>query len=68
MTIIRASSVCALLLVASAAAAATAGNVSPSYTAAQAWRGRLAYYEHCAECHGGNLGGVTGPALAGRRR
>ncbi len=37
----------------------------PSYTADQAWRGRLAYYESCAECHGGDLAGNIGPALAG---
>jgi mono/diheme cytochrome c family protein len=31
----------------------------------QAETGRLAYYESCAECHGGKLEGVFGPALAG---
>jgi polar amino acid transport system substrate-binding protein len=36
-----------------------------SYTADQAQQGRLVYYEHCAECHGGDLGGMYGPALAG---
>ena len=36
-----------------------------SYTTAQAWQGRLSYYRSCAECHGGSLGGVFGPALAG---
>ena len=36
-----------------------------SYTAQQAWQGRLDYYRSCAECHGGTLGGVFGPALAG---
>jgi mono/diheme cytochrome c family protein len=36
-----------------------------SYTPAQAWQGRLDYYRSCAECHGGSLGGVFGPALAG---
>jgi mono/diheme cytochrome c family protein len=36
-----------------------------SYTSDQAWQGRLAYYRSCAECHGGKLEGVFGPALAG---
>ncbi|HTV72628.1 MAG TPA: c-type cytochrome [Candidatus Acidoferrales bacterium] len=48
--------------------AAVAGGICApqiSYTAAQAWHGRLLYYEHCAECHGGDLGGMYGPALAG---
>ncbi len=36
-----------------------------SYTKDQAWQGRVTYYEHCAECHGGGLEGKFGPALAG---
>jgi mono/diheme cytochrome c family protein len=36
-----------------------------SYTAQQADAGRLAYVENCAECHGGELEGQFGPALAG---
>jgi mono/diheme cytochrome c family protein len=36
-----------------------------SYTAKQAYAGRLDYYQSCAECHGGKLEGVFGPALAG---
>jgi mono/diheme cytochrome c family protein len=55
---------CAALLGAGAAAAPK-GRAPVSYTSAQAWRGRLDFYQNCAECHGGNLGGVTGPALAG---
>lgn len=36
------------------------------YSAAQAERGRAAFGEHCAECHGQNLqGGVEGPSLVG---
>jgi mono/diheme cytochrome c family protein len=49
----------------SASAAAPNAKARISYTADQAWRGRLAFYQNCAECHGANLGGVTGPALAG---
>jgi mono/diheme cytochrome c family protein len=57
----------ALLVPAAGAPALSARGPEPvSYTPDQAWRGRLAYYQNCAECHGGNLGGVTGPALAGR--
>lgn len=36
-----------------------------SFTAAQAYQGRFAYIQHCGECHGGDLGGQFGPALAG---
>jgi mono/diheme cytochrome c family protein len=44
----------------------TAAPATPtaSYTTEQAYRGRLQYYESCAECHGGKLEGVFGPALA----
>jgi mono/diheme cytochrome c family protein len=42
-----------------------AGAPPLSYTADQAWHGRLVYFEHCAECHGGGLQGQIGPALAG---
>ncbi len=37
------------------------------FTAAQAERGRLAFQQHCAECHGGNLNGGEAVALAGER-
>jgi mono/diheme cytochrome c family protein len=45
--------------------AASAGSPEISYTNAQAADGRFLFYQHCAECHGGNLGGNFGPALAG---
>ncbi len=44
---------------------AAATRAHASYTVDQAWQGRLDYYQSCAECHGGKLGGVFGPALAG---
>jgi hypothetical protein len=37
------------------------------FTAAQAERGRLAFQQHCAECHGGNLNGAEAVPLAGER-
>jgi mono/diheme cytochrome c family protein len=55
----------ALVLSVSGAAALQRSPAPISYTADQAWRGRLDFYQNCAECHGANLGGVTGPALAG---
>jgi mono/diheme cytochrome c family protein len=36
-----------------------------SFTTAQAYAGRFSYIQECAECHGGDLGGQFGPALAG---
>ncbi len=36
-----------------------------SYTVSQAYQGRFAFIENCAECHAGNLAGNFGPALAG---
>ena len=36
-----------------------------TYTVQQADAGRLSYLQHCAECHGGELEGQFGPALAG---
>jgi mono/diheme cytochrome c family protein len=36
-----------------------------SFTTSQAYQGRFAYIQHCGECHGGDLGGQFGPALAG---
>lgn len=36
-----------------------------SYTAAQAERGRIAYAEHCASCHGPTMGGGAAPTLTG---
>jgi mono/diheme cytochrome c family protein len=46
-------------------AVTAAGNTWASYTPQQASAGRLDYYVSCAECHGANLEGVFGPALAG---
>lgn len=57
---------CAAFALAACVAVAAAASPPPaSYTADQAWQGRLTYYAHCAECHGGGLGGNIGPALAG---
>jgi len=39
--------------------------VLASFTSDQAYQGRFAYIQNCAECHGGDLGGQFGPALAG---
>ncbi len=48
---------------------ALAGGASPatvpSFTAAQAEDGAAAYENDCAQCHGANLEGYTGPALTG---
>jgi polar amino acid transport system substrate-binding protein len=52
-------SVIALLLLAAAAAP------RPSFTAAQATAGEPIYNGSCAQCHGVNLDGGAGPALAG---
>jgi alcohol dehydrogenase (cytochrome c) len=42
--------------------------VSPSFTAIQAEQGKRAYEQHCAVCHGANLGGVgIAPPLNGAR-
>ncbi len=61
---LRIATVTAGLLVL-AASALSAAPPHASYTPDQAWRGRLDYYRSCAECHGGALEGVFGPALAG---
>jgi mono/diheme cytochrome c family protein len=52
----------------SQAFAARPAGVAPAvatYTVSQAYQGRFAYIENCAECHGGDLTGNFGPALAG---
>jgi mono/diheme cytochrome c family protein len=54
-----------LLLTALLIAAATPPPPVPSYTETQAARGRILFYENCAECHGASLAGNFGPALAG---
>jgi mono/diheme cytochrome c family protein len=45
------------------------GKVPALYTADQATKGALAYYQNCAVCHGplldGQSGGYSGPALKG---
>jgi mono/diheme cytochrome c family protein len=56
----------ALALATGTTASLEAAPRAATYTAAQAWDGRLDYYRSCAECHGGTLGGVFGPALAGK--
>src|SRR5688500_15185293 len=38
-----------------------------AYTAAQATRGQAGYAAHCGSCHGGDLAGVSAPALKGER-
>lgn len=48
-----------------AASSQPASVPAATFTVDQAGRGRLDYYRSCAECHGGTLGGVFGPALAG---
>ncbi len=62
----------ALLVGAVGADAAVAARSAPrgrpvlaSFTAGQAYQGRFAYIQNCAECHGGDLSGQFGPALAG---
>ena len=39
-----------------------------SFTSEQAAQGQLVFYEHCAECHGADLQGVSAPALSGSAR
>ncbi|GAA5532580.1 PQQ-binding-like beta-propeller repeat protein [Deinococcus aluminii] len=45
--------------------AKTAAGNNPPFTAAQVSRGQQVYAGQCQSCHGGNLQGVSGPALAG---
>jgi polar amino acid transport system substrate-binding protein len=52
------------------AAVANGGTTNPappqlSFSAAQVTHGRTTYLNNCAVCHGVDLGGVNGPALAG---
>jgi PQQ-dependent dehydrogenase (methanol/ethanol family) len=46
--------------------AAVQAKSSGSYTSAQASRGATVYTQYCAECHGANLQGESGPALSGQ--
>ncbi len=66
--LVAAAGVCALA-VGLAAAQAPAGVTSSvwdgAFTTEQAARGRLAYAQHCASCHGGELKGGEGKPLAG---
>lgn len=57
------AALCGTLIAGESVSAATAPG--PSYTSDQAAHGRLMFYQHCAECHGGDAGGHIGPALAG---
>ena len=50
---------------ATAAPSATAAVAAGLYTAAQAAAGGQSYAQNCAVCHGAELGGGAGPALAG---
>jgi PQQ-dependent dehydrogenase (methanol/ethanol family) len=52
-------------LAGAAALAAAAGEAQPSFTQAQVDAGQALYASACAQCHGGNLQGAVGPALAG---
>jgi len=40
-------------------------STGPNFTAGQALKGQSDYTQNCAGCHGANLQGVAGPALAG---
>ena len=55
-----------VLAVVAIAALAAAATPKVSFTAQQAHQGQMLYYEHCAYCHGGDLGGHIGPALAAK--
>ncbi len=57
----------ALVAVAIAAASTAAAHAASTryFTASQATRGQIVYAAHCATCHGANLSGQAGPALAG---
>lgn len=65
MTLIRtgalAAATAALAIVCAEAAAPTG-----DYTQAQAQAGKQVYASTCAACHGSNLKGQSGPALAGK--
>ncbi|MBV8638213.1 MAG: c-type cytochrome [Candidatus Eremiobacteraeota bacterium] len=46
-------------------ASSSATTTGPSFTAAQASAGKTIYSASCAQCHGADLSGGAGPALAG---
>jgi len=59
---------CAAVLGAQAPATATEARIWQGiFTAAQAARGKETFTNACLRCHGGDLTGVTGPALTGDR-
>ena len=47
------------------AVAGAAASATPSYTAAQAHAGIAVYRRYCLQCHGVDLQGAAGPAVAG---
>lgn len=55
-----------LALIAILALASSALAVTPPYTSAQAAAGKKVYSTACSGCHGGQLQGGAGPALAGK--
>jgi mono/diheme cytochrome c family protein len=55
----------AIVSLAGAAAIAASNDAQPSFTQAQVDAGQAVYAKECARCHGANLQGAVGPALAG---
>lgn len=62
--VLAAISVFSLVLL-SASGSAHAAQAASYYTPKQAAEGAGLYSAHCSECHGANLAGQAGPALAG---
>jgi mono/diheme cytochrome c family protein len=54
-----------ILVATLSAAIAQSAKEQLSFSADQVTRGRAAYLTNCAYCHGVDLGGLNGPALAG---
>jgi alcohol dehydrogenase (cytochrome c) len=54
-----------ILALLTAAGSASAAIAPPGFDAEQAGRGRTLYAAQCASCHGGDMQGGAGPALAG---
>lgn len=61
------TSVSAVLYAGQAGTATTRSVWDGAFTNVQAARGETQFNAHCAECHGGALGGGEGPALVGDR-
>lgn len=57
--------IAALLLLSSAVSVAMADESRQYYTSQQSEAGASVYSSHCSSCHGSELQGKTGPALAG---